>query len=839
MIHSIWQDLVYGFRIWRRSTTFAVAVAVSLGLGIGANTAIFWAIDTVILRSLPVRNPKELVAFRDRYSFQRYRKFSEANEVLSGLFGAYTVSTLHLTQPGATEDEPVVGELVTGNYFDVLGITTVLGRPLRREDDLISGSSPVAVVSFDFWKRRLGGGQEVIGKELRVQFGGYAGGAYTSGLEKSDITTDQHRDGVLVTIVGVAPRGFWGDTVEHRVDLWMPVMIQPALMPGRSWITQPTGWLMLMGRRKAGVSESQARAELTVVWHQILTNERGIAISEQRRRQILQSRLYLDPGDKGFSGFRRVAAEPLYLLLAVAGLVLLIAVVNIANLLLARGAERRKEIAIRSALGAQRSRVVRQLLTESVLLSAVGSVLGLLLARWGAKILFSLVSVESPLSADPYILAFNAAVSVLAGLLFGTIPAWQMARAQAGESLRHSGRATASRTQVTIINTLLMFQVGLSLLMVLSASLFVRTLHNLKIQQMGYNPERLVLMRVDPTSAGYREREIVRLCGRILDRIAQIPGVRTVTFSENGLFSGTDSDIPIEVDGRTDLDARSFKVYFDQVGPDYFASLGIPLLFGRGITAQDTETSGRVVVINESLSRTYFGSTSAIGKHLRTKIGGNGYDMEIVGVSRDVRDHSLREQGQRRFYVPFSQSIDRVSTVNFEVRTVAAASSVMPRLRREAQTLDGHLPIVSLRTLEELIDKALLEERLIARLSTAFAVLSLLLAAVGLYGVTSYTVAKRTAEFGIRIALGARAAQLTRMIVWQTLRLVFAGVVLGFPIFLLAARLIRSRLFGLAPTDPLTIAFAILFLHLVALVAAYVPARSACRVEPAIALRQE
>ncbi len=518
--------------------------------------------------------------------------------------------------------------------------------------------------------------------------------------------------------------------------------------------------------------------------------------------------------------------------------VLLIACANLANLLLARGSARRREISIRMAIGASRSRVIRQLLTESVLLALTGGAVAVAIAWWGSGALFSTVaetssSLRLDLKPDLRTFAFTAAVSFVTALLFGLVPALRATRVDVSTALKESGRSAASGWKLG--RALVAVQVTLSVILLMGTGLFTRTLYNMKAQDLGYQPEDVILMRVDPISAGYVGDDIGRVCVRLLERVRTIPGVTAATFSENGLFSGTESSASVTIEGYTPSSQADRVVRFDQVGPGYFTNVGIPLLLGRDFNESDNERAARVAVINDSMARFYFPNQNPLGK----LITDDNMALTIVGVSTNARDHGLRDDVRRRMYVSYLQPIDGLTTANFEVRTSVPPARMTPVLRAAVREVAPSMPVLTIKALTRLIDESLVRERLIARLSVLFGVVAVVLASVGLYGVLAYSVVRRTNEIGIRMAIGAFPRNIVWMVLRETLLLVAVGIACGIPVALALTRFVSSLLFGLRPNDMVTIVAVVLLMLFIALLAATAPARRAARIDPLSALRYE
>jgi predicted permease len=836
---ALGRDIRYALRSFARYPAFTSVALLTLALGIGANAAIFRLVDTVLLRALPVRDPQTLVALRATTSYWFFEQFRDRNTVFSDVLG-----TRQLVSATLTSDNQSLGatttELVTGNYFDVLGVTPVLGRPIMKTDDVV-GAQPVAVIGYGLWRRAFGGSPAVLGRTIRVSEGVIGGG--TSGFEPEP-PAGSHQVEPVLTIVGVAPPEFFGESVGSMIDVWTPISMQPVLTPGRAWLTRRTAsWVNIMGRLKPGMAIEQARTPTTDLWLQIRSDSGAAPLSEQQRRSVYSrlQQVLLEPGEQGFGQLRRQFSQPLRVLMTVVTLVLLIACLNVANLLLARAAARRQEIAMRLSLGASRSRLVRQLLTEGLLLAGLGGVLGLGLSIIGEQLLVRMVSSEQDhialqTSPDWRILAFTAGVSIASGVLFGLLPAFRGTRSELQHTLKDWSRGTTmSRSRIS--KALVAIQIGVSLMLLVACGLFVRTLINLQSESLGYDRTNLVGARFDPVSAGYKGDALGRGMLELSQRFAAIPGVKSVTFSENGLFGGVESGTDVFPDGYTgsedDREAR-----FDQAGPGYFAKTGIPLILGRDFTERDAPGAPHATVINETMARFYFPNQNPIGRHFRVEHP-TAATLEIVGVARDTQDHDLRNKPLRRFYVSYLQPIDGITTVNFEIRGESNAASLIEPIRETARQFDPRLPVISIKPAQTLVDDSISTERLVARLSTVFGALALLLAAIGLYGVMSYSVARRTGEIGVRMALGASQRSVATMILREIVMLVAVGSVLGAAGALGLARFVETLIFGLAPRDPFTLIAAVLVLIAVALVSGYLPARRAARIDPIVALRAE
>jgi predicted permease len=837
---TLLRDLKYGLRMLARSPGFAAVVVLSLALGIGANTAIFTLIDAVMLKNLPVEKPDQLVVFDDnpdegmitggppsgRWSYFSYPVFEylrDHDQVLQGLAAFQRIrDRLIIRAQGAGAGETAqraMGRLVSGSYFSVLGVNAVLGRTLTPDDDQ-PGAHPAAVISYGYWKRRFSRDPSTVGKVVDL-------------------------NGTPFIIVGVTPPEFFGETVQEPPDFWLPLSLQPQVTQRGSFLKDTgTYWLNLLGRLKPGVTKERAQATVTAQLRQYLMAQWGSQIPSGNLQEIQGDHIALAPGGRGISRLRVYYSEPLHILMAVVALVLLIACANVANLLLARAAARQKEISMRLALGASRRRLVRQLLTESVLLAGLGGVLGTLFATWGVKLLVALVASNDPLNLNPdaRVVGFTFAVSLLTGILFGLAPALRATKIELAPALKAnaSGPAGAQRGRFGPAKALVVFQVALSLPLVLAASLLLRSLEKLEGQNLGIDQEHILLVQIDPRLAGYKPNQLGSLYQRLLDRVNVLPGVRSASLAFYSPLSGSSQSGNISIQGYTPRPGQNMDSWYLQVGPKYFETEGIPLLLGRAIGPQDTQASPPAAVVNDSFARYFFPNQNPIGKRFSPGEPFKSPGIEIVGVVADVKYESLREKVPRMLFLPvFQMEGDSVYVDDLEVRTVGDPTSVATEVERAIPEIDKNLPVLKVTTLSEQVHGSVDQERTISELSSFFGLLALTLACVGLYGLMAYTVARRTNEIGIRMALGAERADILRMVMRETLLLVVAGVAIGIPVALAAARLISSRLFGLTPTDQLMVLLATLLMTAVAAFAGYLPARRASRVNPMVALRYE
>jgi predicted permease len=707
---------------------------------------------------------------------------------------------------------------ISGSYFSTLGVNAGLGRVITDADDQVAGQHPVAVVSHAWWESQLGGDPAAVGKTVTI--------------EK-----------VAYTIIGVAPKEFFGTTVGQAPDMWIPLAMETQLPPGhwRGREDPEFQSLYLIARLKNSVSAEQAGAAVNLLFKQSLQERAGAQASAERSQNIQRAYIELTPAGRGISALRGEFSHSLQILMAVVGVVLLIACANVANLLLARAAARQKEFAVRLALGAGRTRLIRQLLTESVLLAGMGAAAGTLLAYWGSHLLVLMASTGSeplPLDVTPNarILGFTLLVSLLSALVFGTTPALRAARIEPNSSLKGGKGAEKATSRSKFGKALVVAQVALSLLLLVGAGLFVRTLINLQNLPSGFNQQNVMVFYVDSTTTDYRGAQLNSLLREVEERVKATPGVQAASFSAYFFNQGAwtsaaftrDQNIP---EGQSRLVSNKF------VGQDYFTAMGIPLLQGRVFGLQDTDRSQQVAVISETMARRFFPNSSPIGRRFGRGGPENSEQFEIIGVVKDAKDRSLTEEWRPIAYYPYSQSSEPMS--NLVVRYSGAPETVVRQTRQAIREVNRNLPIDGVVSLSEHIGRSLAQPRLVARLATFFGLLALLLACVGLYGVLSYAVARRTNEIGIRMALGAQRGNVIWLVLREALALVVAGVGIGLLASLAATQTASTLLYGLETNDPPTIAAATLMLLAVAALAGYLPARRAARVDPMMALREE
>jgi predicted permease len=832
-------DLYYAVRTLTRTPAFTIVAVVTLALGIGANTAIFSLMHQVLLQLLPVKNPHELVqldgpgTFRGRttdartFSYPMYRDLRDRNDVFTGLV-ARAPATATVSYRGQTERVEV--ELISGNTFAVLGVQPVLGRAFADDDDRTPGAHPVTVLSYGFWQRRFAGDPSILNQVITI-------------------------NSAPMTVVGVAPHAFAGIVTTAAPDVFVPIMMKAEMTPTWNDLdNRQSRWLHVVGRLKPGLTADTAKPQLDVVYRQIneyeLVAVPGFAAASQAFKDRFRAKAVdLFPAGRGLSGVRGQLSVPLYVLMAMVGLVLLIACANVANLLMARGTARQREMAIRLALGAGRGRLVRQTLTESLMLALLGGSTGLMLSVWLSELLVSVIpgdQLSRALSTAPdfRVAAFTALLSLVTAVLFGMAPALDGSKVELNRTLREeAGSVTGAARHARVRKALVVAQVALSMLLVAGAGLFGRSLYNLKHLNPGFETNNLITFTVDPALGGYGQARIKRFYETVLARLREQPGVLSVAVAQIPVLSGGGSRRTIRVEGYEPRPDEDMNPSTNEVGPDYFRTMGLPLVAGREFADRDTAGAPAVAVVNETFARAFFGRDNAIGRRFYFRPSSDPLEVEIVGVVKDALYENMREgttsenQTPRFAYTSYQQS-EELNEMTIYVRASSGATATVPdRIRQIVRDVDPGVPVHQMRTLARTVDEALFNERMLALLSAAFGALATVLATVGLYGVMSYTVSRRTREIGIRIALGAERGTVVGMVLKEVALLTLAGIGLGVPAALALSRLVRSQLFGISPADPLTMGVAAVTLALVALLAGYIPARRASRVQPILALR--
>jgi predicted permease len=870
-IENLVQDLRYGVRMLVRSPGLTATVVLSLALGIGANTAIFSLINAVLLKTLPVQNPQELALLQwsshgwpdgvignvagdmgqdkagrmtsPSFTYALYEEIRGHGDVFSSMLAlagnGSDVNVGYQGTPGRAD-----GELVSGTFFSTLGAEPTLGRAITPDDDRLN-ASPVAVISYGYWERRFGRDASVVGRKITV-------------------------NAVPFTIVGVSPPEFYGVQPGRAVDVWLPLHTQPLVEPSWSrqgwngsgappvdalFATRGDWWVVIMGRLKPGVTFQHARPELEVLLQQAMARD----IKSSTKPETIPH-LDISAASKGLNDLRDQFSKPLFILMAVVGLVLLIACANVANMLLARASTRQREIAVRLAIGAGRRRLIRQLLTESMLLAVVGGLIGLLFAFGGTHVLMAFMSsgrdpVVLSVTPDPRVLGFTAAVSVLTGILFGLSPALRVTRVDLTPSLKESGPRLPSGLQsrggmrLGLGKTLVIVQVGLSLVLLVGAGLFVRTLTNLEDVNPGFDPHNLLLFGIDPTQDGHKGQQLVSFYQELTRQIAALPGVRSVSVSANTLVGGGGNAVMTHILGYTPKPVENDKGVFaaiDTVGPGFLETMHLPLVLGRGISEGDTEASQKVAVVNETFARNYLGDGNPIGRQFSPG-DPKASPIEVVGVVRDAKFFDLREEIPPTIYLPYLQTLTgehdavlgALGAMHFEVRTASDPTAMASAVRHVAQDMDPNLALYDVRTQTDQINQTLFQERLFARLTSFFGILAVLLGCVGVYGLMAFATTGRTREIGIRMALGASRREILGLILHEVFVLLAIGIAVGIAVALEASRVVSTLLYGLKPTDPATLAVAALLMLSAAAVAGYIPARRAAKVDPMVALRYE
>jgi predicted permease len=840
-MNALLQDIRFGFRMLLKAPGFAAVAILTLALGIGANTAIFSLINAVMLKSLPVKDPQQLVLLQwddnkwpskfsqtgwdSRYSFSypTFEDFRAQKDTLSSAFAWVPLGFNDQNTTVGINGEPTVanGQMVTGEYFSGLGVTPLLGRAITEPDEN-PGAARVAVISYAYWSRRFGQDRSIIGRGITL-------------------------NGVPFNIVGVTPPSFYGVQVGTEPDLWIPFDDKQNLRP---WSSAPSGniasvyaarnWLCLnvIGRLKNGVTRAQAQSSLDAVFRHILTADWHPASDTEIPH------LTLAPANQGLPQLQSNTGQPLYILMIAVGMVLLIGCANVATLLLARATSRRKEISVRLAIGASRSRLIRQLLTESVLMSVLGGLLGLAFAYWGTHALLAMYGGSSPLVLDTgaysKVLLFTVAASVLTGILFGLAPAFRVTRIELASAMKDTAaNVSDARDKHRLGKSLIIAQVAASLVLMVGAGLFVRTLVNFENKNFGFNQQHLLSFELDATRVGYHNERLLNFYAQLLDRIQSLPGVKAATAMEYAPFEGWSNNSSAYAEGEGKK-PESPMVRSQRVGPDFFSTMGIPIIAGRAINRTDTLASTPVAVVDETFAQRFFPGQNPIGRHFTQGLKFDPKDSyEIVGVAKPAELTDPHSKLRAKAYYPYEQAPHATDQMFFEVRTQGAPSTVISELRDTVRQADPALPLMEVKTQTEETDEALSQERLFARLTSVFGLLALLLAMIGLYGTMAYSVTRKTHEIGIRMALGANPRDVLAMIIRQGITLALIGVGIGIVAALGATRLIRSMIFGVTAYDFATFFAVAAVLVAVAFFACFIPARRAMRVHPMVALRHE
>ncbi len=831
------KDVRFGLRMLAKSPGFTAIAVITLALGIGANTAIFSLMNQILLAQLPIKSPNELEILRspgpqtghvstdgdstESFSYPMYKGLRDTNSAFSGILARYGFSA-SVASHGQTDRAS--GEVVSGNYFEVLGVHPAIGRMFSQDDDRLPGAQPVVVLSHSYWTRRFGGDQSVLNKVLLI-------------------------NNMEMTVVGVSQSGFTGVQLGKTPDLFVPMMMTRQMTQYGETLDQWNDyWMTLLARRKPGVSEKQAEAGINAAYKPLLEEQLPQIKStwnEEKRKRFLDKRIVLSAGAHGRTVLQRNSGAQIVTLFVMVGLVLLIACTNVANLLLARGAGRQREFAIRTALGATRSRMIRQLFIESLLCAFGGGALGILLGTWLMKILTPIVVANAGIQGlteklDPSVLTFAIAATLLSGIFFGLIPAWRVTRMGVSDVIKDQGStSSASVSHVGFRKVLVAGQVAFTMLLLAGSGLFMRSLWNLRNQDLGLKTDNVIAFSIQPSLNGYDTPRAIALFDQLRARLAALPGVRSVGTGDVPTLSGDDAGSNITAEGGPQLAEELQDVDYDSVSPGYFSTLGIPLLSGREFTEGDGATSPKVAVASEAMVKRFFPGRNPLGAHFAFG-GGNKVkpDIEIVGVVKDVKQEHVSSPIQPYVYIPYAQR-PKLTGMTFYVRSTQDPLLLGSALQGEVRQMDANLPVYDLKTMERVVEEDLFSARMVAVLSASFAALAALLAALGIYGVLAYLVVQRTREIGIRMALGAMAGQVRLLIVKEVGSMVLIGVGVGVPLAYGLARFSESLLYGVRAGDPAVYALGLGLIALIALAACFIPARRATRVDPLVALRYQ
>lgn len=835
-----WNDVRYTLRQLRRSPAFTITCILILSLGIGSVTAVFSLIDAALLKMLPVQDPEQLMQFKtinpaapvdDAFSYPTLQALQTQTQVMAGAFAFRKLHNLDVEVDGRSGLAD--GQLVSGNYFAVLGVRAIAGRTILPFDESVAGQNAVAVISYDYWRTRFALDPGVIGKHVLL-------------------------NNAPFIIVGVTAPEFYGLQPGERVAVSVPLTtiasvnhaFAAAGTPADALKSPFRNWLYVMGRLQPGISREKAAASLAPVFAQSMREAAaslaGLPFGSPAIQQsILDSRLQLEPGSQGLASLRQQFSKPLWIVMAVVGLLLLITCANLANLLLARANAREREIAVRLALGSGKGRLIRQLLIESTVLGLCGGAVGVGLAYWGSCSLLALMARgRSPVSLsvhpDLAVLSFALAVSLLTALVFGTIPAWRTTDVDPSRGLAVNARAWVGvAVRHRLGKSMVVLQIAISLVLVVGAGLLTRAMANLRSYYPGFNRDNVLLFSVSPSIIGLPGADLAPLYVQLLNRLRAIPGVRVVSMSVHEPLSTNASSTTVRVQGPANRQGEDLaSVNIEPVGPDYFQTMEIPLLRGRDISSNDHVGTPKIAIVNESMARHYFGDADPTGRFI--SIPGYRSDpswLQIVGEVRDIKVHDLRESATLMIYVPMLQAPEGIASI--EMRTAMDPMHTQTAALEAIKGVNRRLPVYSVKTLDDQLNESLVKEQLVASLSDLFGLLALLLTCVGLYGLMASTVNRRTGEIGIRMALGAERGRIARMILSESLLLVASGLTLGLPGAILASRLIANQLFGLKPIDPITFSAVCGIMAFVVITASYLPARRAASIEPMRALRTE
>jgi predicted permease len=846
-VSTIWNDLRYAFRQLRKSPGFTLTAVLTLALGIGANTAVFTLVHAVMLKSLPVADPQQLYqvgnndkcctwgGFQDSWAlysydfYQHMRANTPAFEELAAFQANNPTVSVRRSGTNAPAD-PFGSEFVSGNYFSTFGIQPFTGRLLTDADDT-PGSAPAAVISYHAWADKFGLDRSVIGGIFLI-------------------------NGKPFTIVGVTPPGFYGDSLRSDPpEFYMPLNQEPHLVSQQDSVLriQDEGWLYAVGRMKPGQNPKQVGAQLTIQLQHWLVEH--VPLINDRKERLPKQQIVLGPGGAGITHMRHTFHRGLWLLTAASALVLLIACANLANLQLVRSTARRHQGALRLALGASRRRLIRGALAESVLLALMGGIAGVLVAYAATRGILLLLfrgATYVPIDASPslLILAFAFALSLFTGVLFGIAPALVLSRSNPVEALRGANRSTRDHSALPQ-KMLVIFQAAFSLVLLAMAGLVTQSLQHMEGGNFGFQPSGRLIVEIDPQAAGYKPEDLTVLYRTMLDRLHQIPGVRSVGLSTWSPQDGDDWNDSIVIEGHPRDDRDQRMASWVRISPEYFQTIGTPLLRGRGIAEQDTATSEHVAVIDEAFAKTYFPNEDPIGKHFGHDVPSHAGDYTIVGIVKTSRyQHAMLSQNPM-FFVPLTQAetfqhpllqhweVSSHFVRKIEFRVAGGPAQYGPAIRNALASIDPNLTVIALQSMSEQVDRLYDQERLTARLTELFGLLALLLASIGIYGVTAYNVAGRTSEIGIRMALGADRASVVRRVLRGALVQIGIGLAIGLPLAVFAGRLVASQLYDVGKFDAVVLLSAVLVLAVCAVIAGFLPAKRAASVEPMEALRTE
>jgi predicted permease len=841
---SLWKDVRYGFRQILRSPGLSIVAILSLALGIGANTAIFTVIDDLLLKQLPVHDPHMLVSFGDGsdsgivassspgaydiFPYEFYKRIASSRDQLEGICAFASFPTMVSVRTASGSSGPAtqaISHLVSGTFFSVLGSQPLMGRVFNPDDTATEGRNSVAVISHRYWRENLSADPGVIGRSITI-------------------------NGTSFIVIGVMPATFYGvDLNEQSPDMWLPITMQPEVSMQPS-LLKPDGlfWIHVMARRKPEVSVAQAQAWATVEFQRFLMQREGPQISALRRQQINGTFIPLLPGGTGLSHMRSAYQTPLTVLMIMVGVVLLIACANLANLLLAKAASRERELCARLALGSSRGRIARQILIEALVLALIGGALGLGIAFWATRVLIHFIdkgASRTALSATPdlRVLLFTFATCIVTAALFGIAPAMRGSRTSVAGALNANARTsggTAARSNRLLPKALIVAQVTLSLVLLTVAGLLLRTLQNLRAQDIGLSRTNVLLVNTNPKFAGYQPERLNALYDRILSRVNALPGVRSAGLSGGPPLSRGNWGSPIDIDGRPTPPNEDINTLLNRVSTGYFETLGIPLLRGRTIQAADSADAAKSAVVNKTFADRYFPNGDVIGHSFTIADPAAPGVWHIVGIVRDSKHTSPAEKPEPFAFLAVTElKGDDQYAYWLQVRSVGDPAKITAEVRAALAEIDPNLPVLKTQTVDEQVDDLIDQQRFVSKLAGFFALLALALAGIGLYGVMTYNVVRRTSELGVRMALGAPKAELLWMVLRESLTLLALGICLGIPISLATSRAIKAGLFGVGPADPLTLIAAVVVISAVLLAGSYIPARRATKIDPMVALRYE